>query len=893
MNPRTTRTLGILLLVLFVAMPVSAGGDEDKEAKGEKSGDDKKEEKTFEAMIEDFDTVEGLFTFYRHDDDDKWYMEITPEQLGTVYMCDVAREAGDGMFFDSGTMASAYPIIFEKTGNNIRLLHKNVYYRADADLPIAGAVERGVTNSVVGTAEIKGPKHEKRGSWLVDPADFFVQDHLGIAEALSSGRAKLSYSFDKSGSRFSFIKSFPMNAEIELVAHYTSKKQIATNMRIPDARSMQHRYRFSLSAIPESDYQPRYADDRVGHFVTQFQDFSSLERDTPYIWYVNRWNLKKSNPEATKSKPQKPIVYWIENTVPHEYRASIREGALLWNQAFDALGFQDAVVVKQMPDNAEWDPSDIRYNTIRWIVMPGGSYAVGPSSANPYTGELYAADIRISADYVRAMFLSYDEQVNPLTNFADVMQLDVPPVASDACSYGSQKAREVAFGGDLLMARGITDTDSEEFRRYLHEAIVDLVAHEVGHTLGMRHNYHASTLHTLEQLNDRERTQKYGLTGSVMDYNPVNIAARGAEQGEFFHTTLGTYDMWAIEYAYTPVAGDPDSQMEQLEAIASRSSEPMLAYGTDEDALGFSPRGIDPVINPWDLSSDPIGYHAQRIALVGEVIGSMEETFANKGGGYQKHRTVFGRSMGAYFTAAAVVPKYLAGFHHNRDHIGDPEGRLPFEPVTVEDQRRALDFLKTHLFSEESFTVPASLTNKLAPERLMDFDWSQYYAPRIDYPLHDVVLNAQRAALSRIYHPILLNRLLDFPLHFEPGSNPLTMHDVFREVGESIWSEVGTAGTINSFRRNLQRAHLRHLIALAVDPPSAPWYSPFRGNEPAGQIRVPEDAMSFARANLVELRASIDSALGDGTVDDETRAHLDESRARIVAALDAQVNRDL
>lgn len=889
MSVRLTRLLG-LFVVLLLAAPVALADDD-------KGADDKdkkeKDEKSFDDLVEDADVIEGLFTFYHLPETGKVYMEILPDQLETLYLCDIQREAGDGYYYDSGTMAASFPFEFQKVGKRIRWVHKNVYYRADEDSPIAGAVDRGVTDSMVGSAKVERGPHPERDSWLIDASSLFLQDHLAIGKSLGSGSNKRDYKFDKDESFFAWIKSFPQNSEIETVAHFGGNDLQATNMRIPDSRSMEHRYRFSLSEIPETDYVPRYADDRVGHFLTLFADYSTLTKDSPYTWYVNRWNLEKSNPKAKLSKPKEPITFWIENTVPHEYREAIRDGALMWNQAYEAIGFKDAVVVKQMPDDAKWDPADIRYNVIRWIVMPGGGYAVGPSSANPFTGEIYAADIRISADYVRYMHLTYENSIHPLAAFADLMETDVRPDASRMCNYGQAKSMEVGFGLDLLTARGYVDTDSEEYQRYVHEALADLVAHEVGHTLGLRHNFRASTQHPLADLNDPEKTRATGMTGSVMDYSPVNLAAPGQPQGDFFHTTLGTYDKWAIEYAYTPIKGDPESQREELEAIASRAAEPGLAYATDEDAIGNSPRGIDPVTNAWDLGDDPIAYYEHRLTLTREVLGSMAATFEREGMGYQRMRSVYGRALRSWYGAAGVVPKYLAGIHHRRDHVGDPGGRVPFEAVTVGDQRRALDFLKQHLFAADAFSVDPQMVRKLAPERLYDFDWSIYYAPRIDYPVHQVVLGAQRTALGRIYHPIVLSRLVDLPLYHPADTSLLGIGDIFGEVRGSIWSELDTGQSINSFRRNLQRAHLDRLVSLVADPQGSPFYSPSSGSKPAGRIMPPADAVSFARADLVALQESIGGAMGSGSMDAASSAHLAEVQARIMAVLEASVQRDL
>ena len=178
---------------------------------------------------------------------------------------------------------------------------------------------------------------------------------------------------------------------------------------LADSRSFRHIYHYSLSTIPETSFQPRVADDRVGHFMTMHQDFTSVLRDTPYVRYVNRWHLEKAEPKFEVSKPRQPIVFWLENTIPVEYRDAVRDGVLLWNDAFEKVGFKDAIEVRQMPDDADWDPSDVRYNVVRWIVQPGGGYAVGPSRTNPFTGQIYDADIRVSADMLRFVFREFEE----------------------------------------------------------------------------------------------------------------------------------------------------------------------------------------------------------------------------------------------------------------------------------------------------------------------------------------------------------------------------------------------------------------------------------------------------------------------------------------------------
>ncbi len=562
-----------------------------------------------------------------------------------------------------------------------------------------------------------------------------------------------------------------------------------------------------------------------------------------------------------------------------EYRDAVKKGILLWNKAFERIGFKNAIVVKQQPDDADWDPADVRYNTVRWIVAPGWGYAVGPSRANPFTGEIYDADIRVSADYLRYVFRGYEEFVRPVAigdSIAASLGL-INNVSRGFCDHAVGAARQAAFGWSLLSVRGLVSRTKADVKKFIDELLVDLIAHEVGHTLGLRHNFKASTIHPVDRLQDKKLTEKQGITSSVMDYNPVNITPEGQKQGHYFHTTLGPYDYWAIQYAYTPInAESPEQEKEALERIAARVADPKIPYGTDEDAFRGS-RGIDPATSAWDLGSDPILYHRNRLDLSRELWSKMEAEFEKGGNRYQKLRMVFGRGFWEYWIAASNVTKYIGGIYHHRDHVGDPGGRLPFVPVPAEKQREALDFLTANLFGSDAFNFSPSLLNKLAPERFWDFTGAVWRMRRIDYPIHDVVLSIQRTSLYNLYAAVRLSRLLDLELRYSENETPFTMPELFEGIRNAIWVELENAKNINSFRRNLQRAHLNRLIRLVVNPA--------RG--------APEDASTLARADLVALKAAIDKTLSNPGLDTRTRAHLDETAARIDAALKAGILRQL
>jgi hypothetical protein len=452
----------------------------------------------------------------------------------------------------------------------------------------------------------------------------------------------------------------------------------------------------------------------------------------------------------------------------------------------------------------------------------------------------------------------------------------------------------LAAMADAARAPGkASDKASDEL---IGQAIKHVTMHEVGHTLGLRHNFKASTMLKNEQLHDTNITRKQGLVGSVMDYSPVNIAPKGVKQGDYFSQVLGPYDYWAIEYAYKPITGN---QEEELGKIAAKIAQPGHEYGTDEDLYLNS----DPDINVWDLGADPMKFGQERMLLAEELLKDLHNKIVDKGEGYQRARVALGLLLRQYGDAAQLTVQHVGGEYAHRDHKEDPNARDPLVPVPGAKQRDALKFLQEHILSDKSFQFSPQLLRKLGVERWMH--WGAGLSST-DYSLYDRILGIQRIVLRHLLDPSTLNRVQNNSLKAEKEEKPLQIAEIFRSLTDGIWNETGNGPSQDGkrsvassvIRRNLQREHVKDLSSLVLGKRTGSGRVSFFDDEfgPSfgGGAGAPPDARSLARMHLREVGKKIETVLNDkgANVDETTRAHLEECQERITKVLNAsmQVN---
>ncbi|MCH7947453.1 MAG: zinc-dependent metalloprotease [candidate division Zixibacteria bacterium] len=880
MNLRTITTL--LVLALFLSFSVESVEARGIKGAGQKSSSDngksdkdsskgKSKEKPFAKLIKDKVKIEGLFTFYHDTVDNSVLMAINPEHFGPIYLFGSARSSGDGTFYDAGYPSRTFPLYFKRVGKKILVMEKNLRVRADTSSTMFKAVAAGISDHLFTSLVIKSKPEDSTEAVLVDPSAMFITDYNNTGYYL--GKAKKGFSFDSKNSYYKQLKSFEQNSEIDVMLHYKSSKP-NSGVTLQSGRSFYHQYHYSISAIPETDYVPRLSDDRIGYFETMYLDYTELDHQSPYVRYVNRWDLKKKNPDARISEPITPIVYWIENTVPPEYRDALAEGIEFWNPAFEKIGFRNAVVAKQMPDTASWDPLDTRYSVIRWIYSPR-IYAVGPSRANPFTGEIYDADIGVSSDFVRAMFINMDEYIGPISFDGRLMkEEEFNPFEQESdriCTFATGLAEHAGFGLSYLYSNigDMADKDSLT-KEYVHAYLVELIAHEVGHTLGFRHNYKASTIYSLDQINDREFTTKHGTMGTVMEYAPANIAGKGQTQGEFYSSTPGPYDYWIVEYGYSDFgAENPEDETEQLEQIASRSAEKGLAYCTDYDL--YNAYAVDPYANTWDLGNDPLAYSEHQVRLIQDLWSNTLSKFEKPGVSYEKIRRVFTRGMRYYRYSALYAARYIGGLIHNKNYVGAEGGTIPFTPVSAAEQKRAMNFLRDKIFAADAFNVSSDMLNKLQHTRKQDFRTSLYGSP-IAYPWHQYIMSIQNTALNILYNPHTLGRLVNNLDRYKKGEERYTMHDMFRDTRRAIWGEITGPSNVNSHRRQLQMSHLTRIVRIYL----------------SGSFMYPSDARTLAANDLDVLENAVKKAVNSAALNDMSKAHFKEVLRQIKAAKNSE-----
>lgn len=866
-------------------------------------GDDDSPFKPWAEVLKDTEAFPGLMTLHRKSDNTV-YLEIPAAMLDTDFGMTMHISQGAGVFnvHQGLPLSSAQLMRLRRVGDKILLVHRNARFTADAGTPMRTSVEGNTAHSIVAAWDVAS-ENDSTHNLLVDVTDFLVSDYSDLARRIEPYYDDKTPSLDEDRSYVSKIQAFPKNLEIDAMLTYTSRTRPTFGGEgVPDTRSVPVGVRYSIYALPEVPMRARLADDRVGHFLDAVKDFSRDQEKDLYVEIVRRWRLEKKDPTAEMSEPVEPIVFYIDRSVPVEYRPYVRRGIEAWNSAFEQAGFRNAVVAKDAPDDPEWNAEDIRYSAVRWTAAHQMGYAIGPSQSDPRTGEQLNGDVLLSSGFMQSWIWNFQRMGNPGSAAQPTSELERMIAARGAqdrqaltldpwqlayrCYAEVGMAQQLGFEHAALLGLGTLKPGEEVPEEYIGDAIVDLVLHETGHVLGLRHNFKSSAGVPTDRLNDESFTKVNGLSLSVMDYNPVNIAPNPEDQGQYWNTGPGSYDRWAIQYAYSTIYEQPaggalvthgtpatssEDELNGLRKIAAQASDPMHTYGTDEDNwLGAF--AVDPLSSAWELGSDHFAYARTRAEIVDKIMPTVEERIVDEGEGYQRLRSAVNSLTFERLSATLPLVKYVGGAYVARDHRGDPGQRPAFTPVAAERQRAAVDLIAGTMLAEGSFTFDASLLNKLLPNRWST--WGQDPATILQFPVLANMQAIHATLLSNLLTPPRLARMLDQEALAATGDDVYTVSEMLGRLTASVWSELGRGGNARStspVRRNLQRIYTDDLTSLALSD------------------AAPGDATALARLELSELSDRLGRALAGARVDRATRAHLAETRARVDRVLEATV----
>ena len=795
MNKNKYFSIIIILVFLFSSVNTEAQFWKKKKNKSNtalKAKPKKKsKKKTIKELTKSSKKIEGLFNVFQDTITGKLQMVVNKNQLDKefIYFSQIA----DGSMLsrtNRGKYQGSNIFSINKYYERLEFIVPNISYYFDEKLAISKSAKANVSDATVVSAKILA-SDDKEGLFLIDAdALFLTEVFTMIKYPQRKGMTGLRLGkLVKNKSRILEIKNYPVNTNIKTEYVYANTKSYASKTKTISVKVFH-----TFMNMPEEDYKTRYDDARVGYFIEQVEDMTSTSV-TPFRDVIHRWKLIKKNPEKEISEPVKPITWYMENSTPLEFRDIIKEGVLAWNKAFEAAGFKNAMVVKIQPDDADWDAGDVRYNVLRWTSSPNplfGGY--GPSFVNPRTGEILGADIMLEYVYFTNR-VKYDRVFNGIVHAKkETINKNENHLS---CSMGHLMHKSNLFGKTVLVSSGASESELKEMQR---ESIKRLIMHEVGHTLGLNHNMKASQRFSPEELANAEIIKGQCLSGSVMDYPAINITNDRSKQGQYYDTNIGPYDVWAIQFGYT----DFESNKEKI-TLLEKSTQPELVFGNDADDMRSPGKAIDPRVMVGDLSNDAITYSINRFKLVNNLMNKLKEKTLIQGKTYQELYQSFRTLENQSETAGTVLSRYIGGVYVDRATIGQQGATKPFTPVSLHDQKRAMEALKMYVFAPNAFAAPNNLYNYLAKQR-RGFN---FFRGTEDPKIHGYVLGNQLNVLNHLLHHYTFQRIVDSELY----GNQYKLANYMTDLNDAIFKE-DIYSNVNTFRQNLQTEYTKKLIGM-------------------------------------------------------------------------------
>lgn len=798
--------------------------------------------KPFKDVITDkAKTDSGLFIV--HKVDDKYFFEIPDSLLGReILVVNRISKAAAGMrnfFFGyAGDMIGSNVIRFDKGPNN-KLFLKKVSFdeiSKDSSKPMFKAVTNSNVLPIVASFDIKVAKSDSNGT-VIDFTDFISGDNdvLFFASNAKSAFQVGGYQSDKS--YILNLRSYPVNIEIKTVKTYS--KGGGMTMGLPSAGSgggQNVLYTLELNSsmvlLPKTPAQQRFFDPRVGYFARRYTDFDANPQGVKDISIIVRWKLEPKNEDIEKYKrgelvePKKQIVYYIDPATPKKWVPYLIQGVNDWQDAFEKAGFKNAIVAKVAPtpeEDSTWSLEDARFSAIVYkpSVIPNAS---GPNIHDPRSGEILESHINW-----------YHNVMNLLRNWYFIQCAPVDP-----------KARKMEFDDELM-----------------GQLIRFVSSHEVGHTLGLRHNFGSSSTVPVEKLRDKAWVEANGHTPSIMDYARFNYVAQPedniSEKGLF--PRIGDYDKWAIEWGYRwfPEATTPEAEVPVLNKMTIEKAKDRKYWFGTESSMD------DPRSQNEDLGDNAMKAGVYGIKNLQRIVPNLMEwtkepdkDYENLSDMYSEVTTQFGRYMGH-------VVKNIGGIYETPKTVEQQGAVYGYVPKAI--QKEAMLFLNKQLFTTPRWLINNDILNRIGNTGI------------------SVISARQEAVLGRLISTTTINKLLS--MEAELNDNAYKAADMLDDLRNGIWSELRSRKPIEIYRRNLQKSYVER-IGQIVNPASTPSVGGifFSIGAPAAMTDTKKsDIISVLKANLRSLRAEIKAAYP--LINDKmTQYHLQDVADRIDRILD-------
>ncbi len=836
----------------------------------------------YDTFVKSAEKQDGLFTVWRKDG--KVYLEIRDDQLDTDYLEHAVPVNGLGGYgFHAGDqlVQDARMVRFHTNGRAVAMIWPHTRFEAPAGSAQETAINESSADSV--EAELPVAAENKAGKSRIVDVSALLGDLLDLGNNLNDAvgaehNPMVAYHLDPARTYFGPSKAFPQNVVIEADQSFASAKADTIDT-VPDARFVQIKVAYTFANIMSTPgYVPRLADDRVGYWSEGHAIFDHDRQRETNRFYILRWDLQPSDPTQKLSPAKKPIVFYLDRSIPQEYRGAVRDGVLAWNSAFERIGISNAVQVLDAPDDPSWDPDDIRNSVIRWVTdAPTEFGAEAQIVYDPRTGEIFRGGVLLDSNLGRFSIFSERNLLGSLMMQPNDSTYQMPTESSiknwnSETEYGQQFLEETAFGATALDLSG----QSSKLDAYVYERIKDVAMHEVGHDFGLSHNFIAHNAYSPSDLKSAAFTKAHGVSSSVMDYSPVNIWPRGQSQGTWSAVALGTYDYHVIHWGYGAIgdAKTPDDEVPTLDRWASSTTDPKYAFAGDEDGFYAGGHAIDPRAAPFLLTNKPLDWCATQLDFTKGLIGSLDTRFPRPQQPWQEERRAFLALMANYDRCSATLTHYVGGEYVSRNRIGDPGVRVALTPVSRGEQWKAYSLLSKYLFSDANFNFSPTTLRRLVYQEVIPFPSGYGYDPeaRHDVAAVEAVNAMQYRAVASMYAPLVLQRLADMPTKAKAGST-MSLADLFTWSQDAIYGDLSHPhGASSQIHRNLQRYYTRVLVRMAIAPlPGTPY-----------------DAQALARVELADLAERVKHAQSGKGVDLQTHAHLAAIANDVERALDAK-----